>query len=412
MAYTPVGPSTNVLLTPTIIAKEALMQYTNNLGMAAHVYRTYKNEFKKVGETITIRKPNKFRVTETQARANVDLSEPSTTLTVDTQAHVSWAFSSVELTQTVEEYSKRYIAPAAAALANSVDSTLCDLYKDVYNYAGTPGATPATFAVLGDAQTILDNEAAPQEVRYAVLNPKAHWTMADALKGTFAAKPALDLHTKGFLGQVANLAIYMDQNIKRHTTGAFTTTSTPLIDATAPATGAIVMSTDGWLANTATVTAGDIFTIATVNQVNPMSGISTGNLHNWVVRVAETADAQGAMLTMDTAPQIIFAGTGNLAYDNVDALPVDGDAMTFVGTESTAYAQNLIFCKNAFCLVNLPLEMPANVWGARETDKDAGISIRVVKQYDIDADEEIIRMDILYGTKTLYPELAVRLWGE
>ncbi len=63
------------------------------------------------------------------------------------------------------------------------------------------------------------------------------------------------------------------------------------------------------------------------------------------------------------------------------------------------------------CLVTLPIEMPANVWGARETDKDAGMSIRVVKQYDIDADEEIIRMDILYGTKTLYPEFAVRLWG-
>ena len=70
-----------------------------------------------------------------------------------------------------------------------------------------------------------------------------------------------------------------------------------------------------------------------------------------------------------------------------------------------------MFHPNAFALVTVPMEMPANVWGARETDADAGISIRVVKQYDIDADEEIIRLDILYGVKTLYPELAVRLWG-
>jgi hypothetical protein len=403
--------SSNTLLTPTIIAKEALMQLTNNLGMSQHVYRSYKNEFRKVGETITIRKPNKFRVTKAQSRTNTNLSEPSTTLTVSTQAHVSWAFSSVELTQNIEQYSARYITPAAQALANQVDADLCGLYVDVYNYAGTPGTTPATFKVLGDCQTILDNESAPQEMRYAMLNPAAHWTLADGLKGTFAAKPALDLHTKGYLGTVANLSLYMDQNIKTHTTGAFTTSATPLVDATAPATGATTFSTDGWNASSSTVTAGDLFTVATVNQVNNMSGVSTGNLHRWVC-TANTTSSGGNMATLAISPTITFAGSGNLAYDNVDALPVDGDAMTFVGTESTAYAQNLVFHPNAFCLVTLPLEMPANVWGSRQTDKDAGVSIRVVKQYDIDADEEIIRMDILYGIKTLYPELAVRLWGE
>jgi len=402
--------SSNTLLTPTIIAKESLMQITNNLGMAQHVYRAYKNEFRKVGQTITIRKPNKFRVTKAQARSNTDLVEPSTTLTVSTQAHVTWAFSSVELTQTIEEYSKRYIAPAASALANQVDADLCALYKNVYNYAGTPGTTPGTFKVLGDAQTVLDNEGAPQEMRYAVVNPNAHWTLADGLKGTFSAKVADNLITKGYLGTIANLSIYMDQNIPKHTTGIFTTSATPLIDAVAPISGATTFSTDGWNASTSTVTAGDIFTVATVNQVNPMSGVSTGVLKRWVVRTATTADASGDMATLPIGPTITYGATN--PYSNVDALPVDGDAMTFVGTEATAYAQNLVFHPNAFCLVTLPIEMPSNVWGARETDKDAGMSIRVVKQYDIDADEEIIRMDILYGVKTLYPELAVRLWGE
>ncbi len=400
--------SSNTLLTPTIIAKEALMQLTNNLGMSQHVYRAYKNEFRKVGQSITIRKPNKFRVTEAQTRTNTDLVEPSTTLTVSTQAHVSWAFSSAELTQTIEQYSKRYIAPGASALANSVDAKLCGLYTDVFNWCGTPGTTPSTFKVLGDAQTILDNEGCPQDTRYAVMNPAAHWSLADGLKGTFAQKAVSDIHHKGYLGTVANLNVYMDQNIATHTTGTFTTNSTPLIDATAPVSGATTFSTDGWASGAADVTKGDIFTVATVNQVNPMSGASTGVLKNWVVR-ADTSDSSGNMATLPIAPTLVY-GTTN-AYSNVDALPVDGDAMTMVGTEATAYPQNLIFHPNAFCLVTLPIEMPSNVWGARETDKDAGISIRVVKQYDIDADEEIIRMDILYGVKTLYPELAVRLWG-
>lgn len=398
--------SSNTLLTPTIIAKEALMQLINNLGMAMNVYRAYKNEFRKVGQTITIRKPNKFRVTKAQARSNTNLNEPSTTLTVATQAHVSWAFSSVELTQTIEQYSKRYISPASNALANQVDADLCGLYTDVFNWAGTPGSTPASFKVLGDAQTILDLESAPQGRRKAILNPTAHWTMADALKGTFAQKVASDIMTKGYLGTIANLDIYMDQNIATHTTGAFTTSSTPVMDETV-VTGAAVFNTDGWNSGAATVKEGDIFTVATVNQVNTMSGISTGNLKNWVV-TADTSDTAGDM-AVPIAPACIYAATN--PYSNCDAVPVDPDALTFVGTESTAYPQNLVFSPEAFCLVTLPIEMPANVWGARETDRDAGISIRVVKQYDIDADEEIIRLDILYGMKTLYPELAVRLWG-
>lgn len=398
--------SSNTLLTPTIIAKEALMQLINNLGMAMNVYRAYKNEFRKVGQTITIRKPNKFRVTKAQARSNTDLAEPSTTLTVATQAHVSWAFSSVELTQTIEQYSKRYISPASNALANVVDADLCGLYTDVFNWCGTPGSTPASFKVLGDAQTILDLESAPQGRRKAVFNPTAHWTMADALKGTFAQKVAKDIITKGYLGTIANLDIYMDQNIATHTTGVFTTNSTPVMDETV-VTGATVFNTDGWASGAATVTEGDIFTVDTVNQVNTMSGISTGNLHNWVV-TADTSDTAGDM-AVPIAPAMVYGATN--PYSNCDAVPVDPDALTLVGTESTSYPQNLVFSPEAFCLVTLPIEMPANVWGARETDKDAGISIRVVKQYDIDADEEIIRLDILYGMKTLYPELAVRMWG-
>lgn len=398
-------PSSNTLLTPTVIAKETLMQLINSLGMSAHVYKAFKNEFVKVGQTVTVRKPNKFRATKAQSRTNTDLSEPSTSITMSTQAHVSWAFSSVELTTTIEDYSKRYISPAAAALANQVDADLCGLYKDVFNYVGTPGTTPATFGVLADAQEVLDNEACPQETRVAILNPAAHWSLADGLKGTFAQNVAKDIITKGYLATIGNLSLYMDQNIVRHTTGAFTSGATPLMNG-ATATEATSFVTDGWSGSN-TITAGDIFTVAATNQVNPMSGASTGVLHRWAVRTANSDT--GADMTIAVTPTIVYASAD--PYSNVDALPLTTAALTFVGTESTAYPQNLVFHPNAFALVTVPIEMPSNVWGARESDPDAGLSIRVVKQYDIDADEEIIRLDILYGVKTLYPEFAVRLWG-
>lgn len=405
--------SSNTLLTPTIIAKEALMQLTNSMAMSRHVHTAYKNEFVKVGQTITIRKPNKFRATKAQARSNSNITEPSTSITMSTQAHVSWAFSSVDLTTTIEDYSKRYITPAASALANQVDADLCALYKDIYNYAGTPGTTPATFAVLGDCQTVLDDEAAPSEGRVAILNPAANWKLADGLKGTFAQNVAKDIITKGYLGTISNLAIYMDQNIQRHTTGVFTTGATPLISGNV-VTGATTFPTDGWNAGSNTALAGDVFTVDGVYGVNPMSGQSTGVLKKWVVRTDTTSDG-GAMATLPIAPTLVYAATN--AFTNcfrttgATNIMIDNDVMTFLGTEGTAYPQNLVFHPNAFALVTVPIEIPANVWGARETDPDAGLSIRVVKQYDIDADEEIIRLDILYGVKTLYPELAVRLQG-
>lgn len=397
--------SSNTLLTPTIIAKEALMQLTNSLTMARHVHTAYKNEFVKVGQTITIRKPNKFRATKAQARSNTNVSEQSTSITMSTQAHVSWAFSSVDLTTTIEDYSKRYIAPACDTLANVVDYDLCALYKDVFNYAGTPGTTPATFKVLGDAQTVLDLESVPSQGRVAIVDPTANWSLADGLKGTFAQNVAKDIITKGYLGTIANLSIYMDQNINRHTCGHFTSGATPQMNG-ATATGATTFVTNGW-GGSNQVEVGDIFTVAATNQVNTMSGTSTGVLKKWVVRT-QTADT-AANMTIPIAPTCVYGETN--AYSNVDALPLTTAGLTFVGTEDIIYPQNLIFHPNAFALVTVPIEMPANVWGARETDPDVGISIRIVKQYDIDADEEIIRLDILYGVKTLYPELAVRLWG-
>lgn len=397
--------SSNTLLTPTIIAKEALMQLVNNLGMASNVYKAYKNEFVKVGSTITVRKPNKFRATDAQARTNTNISEPSTSITMATQSHVSWAFSSVELTQVIEDYSKRYIAPAAAALANRVDHALCGLYADVYNYAGSPGTTPGSFKVLGDCQTILDDESTPAGRRVAVLNPDANWTLADALKGTFAAKVADNIVTKGYLGTIANLDIYMDQNIRRHKTGVFTTGATPLVEG-ASQTGA-TLKTDGWNSTSSTVAKGDIFTIEAVNAVNTMSGESTGKLRRFVVGADTTSTGSGDMATLPIAPSVVAGG----AYQTVTASPANDAPLSFVGTQATEYPQNLVFHPNAFALVTTPIEVPANVWGARESDPDTGLSIRVVKQYDIDADEEIIRMDILFGTKTLYPEMACRLFG-
>ena len=404
--------ASNAPISPTIIAKEALMLLSNNMIMGRLVHKEYKNEFKKVGSTIKLRTPVRFSAAEAQFISINTVTEYKETFTVATQAHVAWAFDTQELTTTIDEYSKRYITPAVLALANNVDAALCSLYLGVGNSVGTPGTTPNAYSDLGDAQAKLDDHGAPMQGRVAVLNPAAHWAMADGLKGTFAQKPANDIHTKGYLGTVANLDMHMDQNIIRHLTGKFTTSCTPLVDDTV-ADGDNDFDVDGLTAS-ADFHAGDVFTVGNssttdVYSVNHVSGNSTGVKRQFCVLNREVSSGSQVTVDLYTSSSEGLYETG--AYKNVSALPGSGSVVSLMGTESTYYPQNLVFHKNAFGLVTLPLIMPAGTWGSRVTDKMTGLSIRVVKDYDIIYDEEIIRLDILYGTSTLHPDLACRLWG-
>jgi len=393
----------NSLLTPTIIARYALFHLTNNLVMARLVYRDYEQEFKKIGGSLTIRQPVKFSVSDGATRTNQDVTENSDTFTVATRRHVSWLFSTEDLTMTIERYTQRYIRPAMIALANDVDSELLGLYKDVYNVRGTPGTTPASFLALANCGERLEEEACPQDRRNGVLNPAANWAMADALKGTFYKTLAHDTVRKGFLGRVANIGLNMDQNVNRHTTGTFTTGSTPLVNG-ASQTGASLI-TNGWAAATAVIKQGDVFTIAGVNAVNPVTGDDLGYLRQFVATADGSSDGSGN-LTISVSPSI----TATTAYKTVTASPGDNAVITMVGTEATAYPQNLVFHPEAFGLVMAPLALPKGaVFKARATYQ--GISVRIINYYDGTNDNDVIRCDILFGTKTLRPELACRLVG-
>lgn len=399
----------NTLITPSIIAKEALMQLENNLVMGDNVHKDYKKEFVKVGDTVSIRKPVKFVAKDGAVRVNQDVTETTTTITIDKRKHVSWNFSSQDLTLKVEDYSERYIKPAAIALANQIDSDLCSLYSDIPNVVGTAGTTPATFAAIAGVAQRLDEGAVPRDARRMVLNPAAHWGLVGGdLKGLFNENLVKDLVRKGFLGTVAQMDFLMDQNIQAHTCGSRTATGGTTSAASVESATTVAITGAG--ANK-TVVKGDVFTIAGVYAINPVSRQSTGVLKQFTVTEAATLGSSGEG-TLKVSPSIIStAALGpNEPYATVSALPASGAAVVFVGTASTVYPMNLGFHKNAFALVTCPLQVPDGVaFSSSETHK--GVSIRVVKDYDVTNDVEIIRMDILYGVKTIFPELGCRLIG-
>jgi len=394
--------ATNTLVSSSIVTKESLLQLENQLGMAKTIYRDWENKFGKDGETLGIRKPNVFRATKARVRTNSALTESTVTLTVATQAHVSFEWSTKQMTDTIERISERYIQPAMSAIANAIDVDLYALYKSVYNQVGTPGSAPDGYDVFADARRRLNEEAIPLKNRFVNLNPEAEAGVLKGLKGLFNEKLINNIIADGALGSLAGLDFYMAQNVQNHTTGLFSTSATPLVNG-ATQTGATLV-TDGFNASSSTVKEGDVFTIAGVYAVNPKTGASTGSLRQFVV-TADTTSSGGAM-TIPISPSIITSG----ALQTVTASPADNAALTFAGTEDTSYPINIAYHKDCFTLACRPLEIPQSVtWGARESYN--GLSVRAIKDYDIDEDKEVLRFDVLYGVLCQNPSFGCRIIG-
>lgn len=390
------------LVSSTIVAKESLRQLENQLGMSKMVYRDWENKFGKDGDTLGIRKPNVFRASKQRTRVPSALNENTVTLTVATQAHVSFEWSSKQMTDTLDRISERYIKPAMSALANTMDVDLYDLHDQVYNQVGTPGTAPSDYDVYADARRRMNEEAISLDNRFVCINPKGEAETMKGLKGLFNEKMINDIIAKGALGSLAGFDTYMAQNVQTHTTGAFTTSSTPLVDG-ASQTGNTLLS-NGWNSGAATLKKGDVFTVAGVYAVNPKTGASTAELRQFVVTADITATL--AVIDIPISPSIVTSGP----LQTVTASPANDAAITMAGTESTAYPINIAFHKECFTLAVRPLEIPSSaVYGARESYN--GLSVRVMKAYDINEDVEVLRFDVLYGLLCQRPEMGVRIIG-
>ena len=281
--------STNSLLTPSIITKETLTILQNNLVAAGKVNRQFENQFVKIGSTLTVRKPNRFKTVKGATLVMQNVTEPSTTITINQQAQVAFQFTSQDLTLVIEEFSERYLKPAAESIASTVDYDVLTLFNQVPNEVGTPGTVPSSFASLAAVGQRMDEGAVPQDGRVLILNPAAYWGLANGLVGLYVksvAEPAL----KGYLANVANFEIYEDQNIQSQTVGAYS--GTPVVNG-AGQTGSTLV-TNGWGTGiTGLLTVGDVFTIAGVFAINPQNRQSTGALQNFVVTAAANSDSGG-----------------------------------------------------------------------------------------------------------------------
>lgn len=390
----------NTILTPTAVTREALRILHQKLNFVGNIVRQYDDSYAKtgakIGDSLKIRLPNQYTVRTGATLSTQDTTESSVTLQVATQKGVDLNFTSVDLTMNLDDFSKRILDPAMAVLAANVESDALNMYKDVYQSIWNGGAA-ASYNKAIDARVLLNRALAPSSDRTALMDSVA---MADVVKDTktlFQDDTSLSKQYKeGYMGRAAGFDWSENTMMPSHTRGAedgayVVNTSTGIT--TGSATVAVT-------AGTGAGAIGDVLTIAGVFSVHPETKVSTGVLQQFVL----TAVYAGGAGNITVSPTPVTTGaTQNVTIVSAGA----GKAVVWLGTASTAVQTSLMFQKEAFAFATADLVMPSGVDFAKREVLD-GISMRIVRAYDINNDKFPCRLDILYGYKTLRAQLAAR----
>lgn len=401
----------STLLTPTAVTREALRILHQKLNFVGNINRQYDDSYAqtgaKIGSSLKIRLPNEFTVRTGTAINAQDVTEASETLTVATQKGVDVNFSMQDLTMSIDDFGSRFLEPMMSVLAANIESDALSMYKDVAQEVSDVGAAVALIDVL-NAGKELDQALAPGSNRTLLLNPTDNVDLVSALSGLF--NPQANLSANFREGMVANQfvgfnSVFMNTMLPTHTTGTDDGTGDYLVnDTDGIAEGATSITVD---TGAGTWKKGDVFTFASVNEVHPETKADLGRLKQFVV----TEDAAASATTIKFSPALYSTG----GRQNVSAMPGNNAALTkHESDRSTAignaadYKISLGFHRDAFAFASADLEVPNGVHFAAREMFD-GISMRIVRDYDINNDNMPTRIDVLYGYKTVRPQLACRI---
>ena len=410
----------NNLLTISKITNEALMVLENELTFTSEVDRNYDDQFAvigaKIGNTVNVRRPGRFIGTTGPALNVEDFNETSVPVTLGTQFHVDTQFTTQDLALSLDMFSDRVLKPAVAAIANKIDRDgLVMATAQTANIVGTAGTPPTGLITYLTGQAYLDSEGAPRDGRRScIVEPFTSATIVDSLKGLFVPQEAVSAqYRKGLMGRDSGgMNWKLDQNVVNQTFGSYA--SATLSCNVTTATGFL---TSGWASTSsitigatsaaATLNQGDVIQIAGVYAVNPQNRQPYGSnkLRNFVV-TSTTSISSGGTATVTVSPAVITAGQ----FQNVSVTSSGSQTVTPFNNTGIVSPQNILMHRNAFTLATADLELPEGVhFAGRASDKEIGLSMRVVRQYTINNDSIPTRLDVLYGWAPLYQELACRV---
>lgn len=393
----------NSLVTIDMITREALRIAHEKSQFIATTDRQYDENYAKtggkIGSVLRVRKPNQYlRTTGSRVMDVQDQNEQNGTITLATQDHVDMRFNSAELALSIDEISKRYIEPAVNVLVSGIEADyIAASTKATYNLVGTAGTAITDLTVPGAARAKLNQGLAPKDGnRYVQMESVAMGGLVNGLKGLFQDSSQIkEQYREGMIGRTGMADWYENERMWTMPNGADVAGE---INGGTLTSGITSLTVDGF---TAAPVAGMVFTVEGTYDVHPETKVAYPHLKQFTVTSATTT-------TINFSPALIYDTTNPL--QNCSGAPTDNDDITFVGSASTNYVQQLMYHKEAFQFVtaDLPIMDDAHKCVRRVQD---GLSLRVWQASDIRNDELLMRIDILYGFAALRPEWACRMIG-
>lgn len=395
----------NTLLTDQVITRKALKILHQKLTFISNIERQYDDRFAKsgakIGDTLSIRLPNQYTVRTGMAMSTQDVTEQKVDLVVSNVKGVDLEFGSLELALDIDDFSERIIEPAMSSLAAAIEADACQMWLDVPNVVDGSGSA-MTFARLMQARKQLNDNLAPQDRnRNLILNTQDNVDLVNELKGLFNAQETIsNQNVEGAMGRHAGFNMFESTIGGGHTSGTALATTAYLMNGTTT-TGASTLVVDG---GTTTFKKGDVITIANVFAVHPETKATlTGVLRQFVV----TADVGTSATAIPVSPPLYSSASGGL--QNVSAMPADNAAISKLGGAANAvYKPSLAFHKSAFVFATADLPLPKGTDMAYREVYD-GISMSLVRDFDVSSRDFPCRLDVLYGFKAVRPQLATRI---
>lgn len=406
----------NTFLTPSVFAQEGLMQLENELVLGNKVHTDYSKEYAMVGETISIRRPTQYLGQEDNLDVTSyreDITQGKTTIQMNKTVSIPVDIGAIDGTLSFDRVQEDIIKPAVIRMRDKIETELASLYTNLYHFTGTPGTVPSTFKELGAGGAILTDGGVPNSGRFAVHGTTAALELADGLKGVYVQDKAKSAFEEAKIGRYAGFDNFESVHAPTHTVGV--ATGTPRVNGGTQAVTYVAakdswsqtLNTDGWTnSTTGILKAGDVFTIAGVNAVNPVSKADTGRLQDFTVLADADSGASTGPAALTISPPIITSG----AYQTVTAQPANDAVITVkTGTGGSSYKQSLLLHPKAFALVSRPLNIPKNAGVKTSTKTGNKVTISCTEFVDGNTLQHTMRFDMLFGTKCLDPRLGARL---
>ena len=399
----------NQFINTQLVSNTALAMFANNAPFVMTGSRIYQDDFQnsgyKIGDTLQVRRQNNFVVGDGSTAVPQDIIETVENITVAHQYHALIAYTVQDLSLRIEDFSRMFIQPAIQNIVTQMERDICRAAElELYFFQGAAGTPINSFSAVDLAGAkLLEQGVNISSDAYLAMTVRDGSALKSALLSGFTPVFNEDIVRQSAIGHLSYFDVFQSQNIVQHVAGAgprLTPGDTLLVNG-AVSSGSTIVMDGASISVTNYFVPGDVFSIAGVHSVNPLSRQSTGQNMQFVVTANASSDGAGN-ITVSVAPSIISSTSSPL--QNVDNAVPNNAVVTMVST----YNCNVAYPSRALDIVCPPLYKLQVPYSSVSVDPETGLSLAVTQTGDILGYQNLMRIDILCGFKW-HPQYAAKL---